>query len=110
MSLKSYTIAGLFMLGLAVPGLSAAADAQAGEALSTSCAACHGSNGIARIQGYPNLAGQNEQYLVSSLKAYRGKQRRGGQALVMQGQATGLSDDDIVNLAAFYAGLPADGE
>jgi cytochrome c553 len=109
MSLKRYTIAGLFVLGSSLPAMSVAADAEAGKARAAVCAACHGKNGIAQIPGYPNLAGQNEQYLVSSLKAYKNKQRSGGQAVIMQGQATGLSDDDIANLAAFYAGLPADG-
>ena len=110
MSLKRYTIVGLCVLGMASPVLSSAADAEAGEANAAVCAACHGENGIAQIPGYPNLAGQNEQYLVSALKAYKNKQRSGGQALTMQGQATALSADDIANLAAYYASLPASGE
>lgn len=109
MSLKRYTIAGLFVLGSTIPALSAAADAEAGKARAAVCAACHGKDGIAQIPGYPNLAGQNEQYLVSSLNAYKNKQRSGGNATIMQGQATGLSDEDIANLAAFYASLPAGG-
>jgi cytochrome c553 len=109
MGLKRYIIAGLLVLGFTVPGLSAAADAEAGKAKAAVCAACHGKNGIAQIPGYPNLAGQNEQYLVSALKAYKNKQRSGGQAVIMQGQATGLSDEDIANLAAYYASLPAGG-
>lgn len=109
MSLKRYTMAGLFVLGFTVPALSGAADAEAGKAKAAVCAACHGKNGIAQIPGYPNLAGQNEKYLVSSMKAYKNKQRTGGLATIMQGQVAGLSDDDIANLAAYYAGLPADG-
>ena len=110
MSLKSYTIAGLFVLGSAFPALAAAADAGAGKAKSAVCAACHGQNGIAQIPTYPNLAGQNEQYLVSALKAYKSKQRNGGQAVIMQGQAANLSDDDIANLAAYFSSLPAGGK
>ena len=87
----------------------AKAGSVAGKAKAAVCAACHGQNGIAQIPTYPNLAGQNEQYLVSALKAYKNKQRSGGQAAIMQGQATGLSDTDIANLAAYYASLPADG-
>jgi cytochrome c553 len=109
MSLKRYTIAGLFVLGFTFPAVSAAADADAGKAKAAVCAACHGKNGIAQIPTYPNLAGQNEQYLVLSLKAYKNKQRTGGQATIMQGQAMALSDTDIANLAAYYASLPADG-
>lgn len=110
MSLKHYTIAGLFALGATAPTLVAAADAEAGKAKAAVCAACHGKDGVAAIPGYPNLAGQNEQYLVSALKAYKNKQRSGGQAAIMQGQATGLSDEDIANLAAYYASLPASGK
>lgn len=110
MSLKHYTIAGLFALGVTAPALVSAADAEAGKAKAAVCAACHGKDGIAAIPGYPNLAGQNEQYLVTALEAYKNKQRSGGQSAVMQGQAMGLSDEDIANLAAYYANLPAGGE
>lgn len=82
-----------------------AGDIEAGKAKSQICAACHGANGIAVIDGYPNLAGQNEKYLVSSIKAYKAKQRNGGLAAVMQAQASMLSDEDIANLAAYYASL-----
>lgn len=109
MRLKHYTIASLFAVSAALPAMVSAADVQAGKAKSAVCAACHGKNGVSQVPMYPNLAGQKEQYLVSSLKAYKNKQRSGGQAVVMQGQATGLSDEDIANLAAYYASLPADG-
>jgi cytochrome c553 len=109
MSLKHYIIAGLFVLGSTVSALSAAADIEAGKARSAVCAACHGKDGIAQVPSYPNLAGQNERYLVSSLKSYKNKQRTGGQAVIMHSQAASLSDDDIANLAAYYASLPAGG-
>ncbi len=83
----------------------AAGDAAAGKAKAAVCAACHGAAGIAAIPMYPNLAGQNEAYLLASLKAYKNKQRSGGMAAVMQGQATSLSDEDMANLAAYYASL-----
>ena len=110
MKMKSYAVAGIFALSAALPALATAADAEAGKAKAAVCAACHGANGIAQIPGDPNLAGQNEAYLASALKAYRAKQRNGGQAAVMQGQAAALSDDDIANLAAYYASLPAGGK
>lgn len=111
MKLKHYAVAGLFALGAAVPAVaSAAGDVEAGKAKAAVCAACHGQNGVAQIPMYPNLAGQHEQYLVSSLKAYKNKQRNGGQAAIMQGQAAALSDEDIANLAAYYASLPAGGK
>lgn len=110
MKLKNQVAACFATLLLASPGIVLAGDADAGKAKAAVCAACHGANGIAQIPGYPNLAGQNEAYLVSSLKAYKNKQRNGGQAAIMQAQSTGLSDDDIANLAAYYASLPAGGE
>ena len=82
-----------------------AGDIAAGKAKSGMCAGCHGAKGKAMIPTYPNLAGQNQQYLVSALKAYRSKVRNGGQAAVMQGMAGALSDSDIENLSAYFASL-----
>lgn len=82
-----------------------AGDPALGKAKSMVCTACHGQDGIALIDGYPNIKGQNEKYIISSLKAYRSKQRTGGLAAVMEVQAAILSDEDIANLAAYYASL-----
>ena len=86
-------------------GVNAAGDAEKGKAKAAVCAACHGADGKATIPMYPNLAGQNEQYLVGALKAYKDKQRSGGQAVVMQGQAAALSEEDIANLAAYFSSM-----
>lgn len=82
-----------------------AADIAAGKAKSLVCAACHGQDGIAVIDGYPNLRGQNEKYLVSALKAFKENRRSGGNVAIMQVQANILSDTDIENLAAYYANM-----
>ncbi|RZP97882.1 c-type cytochrome [Vibrio vulnificus] len=92
-------------LGLMSGSALAAGDVAAGQAKAAVCAACHGANGMATIPGYPNLKGQNEQYLVSAIKAYKNKERKGGLAVVMQAQAAMLNDADIANLAAYYASL-----
>ncbi|EGQ8026037.1 c-type cytochrome [Vibrio vulnificus] len=92
-------------LGLMSGSVLAAGDVAAGQAKAAVCAACHGANGMATIPGYPNLKGQNEQYLVSAIKAYKNKERNGGLAVVMQAQAAMLNDADIANLAAYYASL-----
>ncbi|MBE0486717.1 c-type cytochrome [Marinobacter sp.] len=110
MSLKHFAIAGLFALGTVAPVAAVAGDAAAGKAKAAVCAACHGQNGISQIPMYPNLAGQKEQYLVAAMKAYKNSQRQGGQAPIMTGQMSGLSDADIANLAAYYASLPAGGK
>ncbi|EIC2296856.1 cytochrome c [Vibrio cholerae] len=91
--------------GCVMSGAALAGDVAAGQAKAAVCAACHGMDGIAVIPGYPNLKGQNEQYLISSVKAYKNKERTGGLAAVMQAQAMMLSDEDIANLAAYYASL-----
>ncbi len=94
------------VLGLGLlAGNALAGDIAAGKAKSAVCAACHGADGVAVIPGYPNLKGQSEQYIVSSIKAYKAGQRTGGLAPVMQAQASMLSDDDIANLAAYYSSL-----
>ncbi|NVC62105.1 cytochrome c [Vibrio sp. 05-20-BW147] len=92
-------------LGLMSGSVLAAGDVAAGQAKAAVCAACHGANGIATIPGYPNLKGQNEQYLITSIKAYKNKERNGGLAMVMQAQASMLNDADIANLAAYYSSL-----
>ena len=100
----TYTLIGLTAIFAANTAF-AAGDAAAGKAKAAVCAACHGADGIAVMAGYPNLAGQNEAYLVSALKAYRDKQRNGGMSAVMQMQAASLSDEDIDNVAAHFASL-----
>ena len=91
------------LLGISVLSNSAVAgDAEAGKAKSAVCSACHGSNGISQIPMYPNIAGQKEQYLVLQLKAFRDGGRKN---MVMSPMAAGLSDTDIDNIAAYYAGL-----
>lgn len=67
------------------------------------CAACHGANGKSVIPGYPHLAGQNAQYLESSMKAYKNKQRQGTNAVIMQAQAMPLTDDEIKELALYFS-------
>ncbi|MGF1693478.1 c-type cytochrome [Photobacterium kagoshimensis] len=93
----------LALLATVMSAPALAGDPAAGKAKAAICAACHGADGIAVIPGYPNLKGQNEQYLVNSLKAYKNKERTGGMAMVMQPQASMLNDTDIVNVAAYFA-------
>ncbi|MEX5716598.1 cytochrome c [Serratia ureilytica] len=80
-------------------------DAAAGQAKAAACAACHGAQGKVTVPMYPNLAGQNAMYLQHALQAYKKGERNGGQAEVMKAYVSGLSDDDIADLAAYYASL-----
>ena len=75
-------------------------DAAAGKEKSAVCAACHGADGNSAIPVNPSLAGQNYSYLVQVLKDYRSGARKNP---IMNGQAAGLSDEDIQNLAKYYS-------
>ena len=79
-----------------------AGDAEAGKAKSVTCAACHGGQGISPTGIWPNLAGQKEEYLAMQMKAFRDGTRENVQ---MSPMVANLSDEDIANLAAYYASL-----
>ncbi len=79
-------------------------DPKAGEAQAVACAACHGADGATGIDPtYPNLAGQNANYLLRQLEMIQSGARP---APLMTGQLTGKSSEDLANLAAYYASLP----
>jgi cytochrome c553/cytochrome c5 len=82
-----------------------AGDVAPPRAVVTSCARCHGRDGLGRDQGAsPRLAGQQQRYLGAALVAYGRDQRASG---TMQAVAAALSAQEIAELAAYYAGLPA---
>ncbi|EKF73887.1 cytochrome c4 [Alcanivorax hongdengensis A-11-3] len=84
---------------LAAPAF-AAGDAQAGKAKSAACAACHGPDGNAPAAMYPKLAGQGAPYLVKQLQDFKAGRRDNA---VMKGMVAGLSEQDMQDLAAYYA-------
>jgi len=79
-----------------------AGDAAAGKAKSGTCAGCHGAAGISKNPMWPNLAGQQQGYLVKQLKAFRDGSRSDP---MMTPMAKPLTDEDIANLAAWYSSL-----
>jgi cytochrome c553 len=79
-----------------------AADVAAGKAKATTCAACHGPQGIAVAPDAPNLAGQPAMYLSEQLRAYKSGRRKHE---VMTLIAKPLSDADIENLAAWFSSI-----
>ncbi len=82
----------------------AAGDAEAGKTKAAVCAACHGAEGISAIPINPNLAGQVPGYIAAQLKVFKSGERVNA---VMQGQSIGLSEEDMADLDAYYASLPA---
>ena len=73
-------------------------DVAAGEPMTAICGGCHGARGVSNDAATPSLAGQDAQYLVKSIKAYRTTRQHWG----MQRFVAGLSDKDMENIAAFY--------
>ena len=92
------------LLFAACAALLAASPAMAGEAKVpekvATCAACHGADGKAPMPMYPHLAGQYANYLEQALKEYRSGARKNP---IMGGQAAGLTDAEIHELAAHFA-------
>lgn len=84
----------------------AAGDAAAGQAKSAVCSACHGGNGVSTIPNYPNLAGQKEAYIVAQLGAFKSGERKGANSAIMAPMAAGLSEQDMMDLAAYFSQLP----
>ena len=79
-----------------------AGDISRGEELSGSCAACHGAEGVSSNPEWPNIAGQGKRYLYDQLRAYQNQDRDNS---IMYGQVADLDDQDMRDLAAFYASL-----
>jgi len=75
-------------------------DTKTGKQLAGKCASCHGEDGNAPAPNFPRLAGQYESYLIKAIQDYQSGKRNNP---VMQSMVQGLSEDDIENLAAWYA-------
>jgi len=72
----------------------------AGQTKSVVCQACHGPTGKSIQPIYPNLGGQQQDYLVRSLKGFRDGSR---QNAIMNGFAAALTDADIEDISSWYA-------
>jgi cytochrome c553 len=80
-------------------------NASLGPLKTPSCRFCHGIDGIAPIASYPNLKGQNERYLFSSMKAYQNGDRKGDLSEMMRTQLSALNDQDLADIAAYYTSM-----
>jgi len=74
-----------------------------GEAKYAACGACHGANGGGGVG--PALAGQTVEYIVGRLNQYKAGEKVGSQSNLMWGQAAGLSDQDMTDLAEYIVTL-----
>jgi len=95
---------------LALSGLVTGASAQTvdiakGRQKAEVCMSCHGADGLtAAAPAIPHLAGQDRDYLIKALTAYRTGDTRTDET--MTAMAKPLSDSDIINIAAFFSSLP----
>jgi cytochrome c553 len=110
MSVRVIVVAALFAV---LPQATVLADgnAEAGAAKSAVCSACHGQNGHSINPLWPNLAGQHPGYVSEQVKAIQKGEKRVNPT--MQPLVATISDEDIKDIAAYYAtqtesGLEAD--
>jgi cytochrome c553 len=93
-------IAGVAAVGLAGT-VQGGGDVQAGKAKAGACGTCHGAKGEGKPPN-PALAGKADDQFVQALKDYKSGKRTNA---VMKTFAAPLSEQDMANLAAYYASL-----
>ncbi len=86
-------------------GPALAGDPAAGRELAGTCRVCHGLDGVGTNPMIPNLGGQSEMYLVKQLQDFREGRRFDDQMTII---AEGLTDEQIGDLAAWYASVTAE--
>ena len=99
----SLALSGGLALMLLTASVASAAEgsAERGAQRAVTCAACHGQDGNSLNPEWPSLAGQHEKYLVKSLNSFKPGGPRNN--VLMLGQVSALSDQDMADLAAYYA-------
>jgi cytochrome c553 len=103
--LAAFAGAGIAVLGGAPAQAQGGGDAAVGRQKAQACTVCHGPLGVSSAPDAPNLAAQPAIYLAAQLRAYRSGERRHE---VMSVMSKTLTDQDIDNLAAWYASLQID--
>lgn len=97
--MKQLSIA--ILLGLAlIANVQAEGDAEAGKAKAAMCGGCHGMDGNSPAPTFPKLAGQHPLYTAKQLADFKSGERKDP---TMAGMAAALTEEDMANLAAFYA-------
>jgi cbb3-type cytochrome c oxidase subunit III len=103
-----YTAAGLSGWALQAKAADQAKpDLNRGQAIAAQvCASCHGADGNSAGGAYPKLAGQHPEYLTKELKDFKtqpGAKQPARNNPIMAGIASALSDQDMVNVSAYFA-------
>ena len=95
-------ILGLAALVVTSSFAQAGGDSTAGRKVMVQCQACHGKDGLSRQSYTPNIAGQKYEYLLHALMAYKAGERK---SPMMSLVVKKLNDEDIANVAAYYAAI-----
>lgn len=103
---KNLLIAVMFFLVLLAGSVQAGAEPTRGEELAVPCADCHGEDGKGDGD-IPAIVGHDAATLVIFLKAFKSGERT-SEDDVMQEYTADLTDQDIADVAAYFASLPAD--
>ncbi|MDH3466414.1 MAG: cytochrome c [Gammaproteobacteria bacterium] len=96
------TCAVLLLVG-ASPLAAAGGDIKNGQTKAEICASCHGADGNSTSPEFPKLAGQHADYIVRALTDYQTGKRSNA---IMQGFVANLSQQDMRDLAAYFASQP----
>lgn len=97
--MRRIVLAGAILLGMS-SWVFAAGDAAAGKTKAAACGACHGADGNSAAPTFPKLAGQGERYLIKQITDIKNKARV---VPPMTGMVDNLSDQDIADIAAYFA-------
>lgn len=98
--MRLHTLLAASLVVISGTALAASGDAEAGRKKSQPCQACHGQSGMSVSPDFPNLAGQNADYIFHVLKHYKNGKRKNP---IMQAQVTNLTEKDMLDLAAFFS-------
>lgn len=99
---QSVSLALLLACFWVIPAM--AADSKAGEEKAALCMGCHGQGGKSSNPQWPNLAAQQQTYLINQLEAFKSGARKN---TIMQSMAANLTSEDIANIAAYFSSQPA---
>jgi cytochrome c553 len=91
------------VVAFAGTALGAGPNTRTGEAISKQCGACHGNDGMSVDNNIPNLAGQHFVYLQEQMNAYKKRTRINP---IMNQMISSLSQEQIDDIAVFYASIP----
>ncbi len=80
-----------------------AQDAASGRKVAAqTCQACHGMDGIAKVPGAANLAGQDDGYLLRQLHAFKSGERKNEMMAIV---AQAMSDQQMADVSAYYKAI-----